>query len=503
MSTATIDKPTIDASIDTVGIPVGKIDPSPFNPRRHFDPAELKRLGESLKTDGQLQNCVVRHKGHRYELIAGERRWRAAKDAGLSEVRCVVVEADDERAVELAGMENYQRQQLDAVEVARWFKSMIEQAGYSQAGLAKRLNITQGLVSQRLGLLELPGVWQERIITGVIPATWGRELVRWVKRPNVLERLDHYYTVDPPETPDEFRHLLSDAVHDCSRPLSGWFSVCDGNGVHTRSVQVAFKVSSGKRRELLDIEEFQVDDYQGKRKIKRAFNVALWDEYQEAALKRRGEQQAKKQTKLEQEAATAKTPAKKRAAKKKANDQFAKRLYHWKIQYLQGLIVEKIPTVKDDLILRLLLHFTVQDSRNRSVTDLYDAISASKATDKQKRSRRTHGDTIGDLVKLEDVAVRAVAVDLLQSWFKTELGGYRSHLTAVDIESMAVALKIDLAKEWKLTRDYLDLHTKEQLFSLAREWKLAFHASKRGELIDGILKANPTTCPAELLKVKG
>ncbi len=506
MTSAVIDNTTITTSIETVAIPVGKIEASPFNPRTHFDEDELKRLGESLKNDGQLQNCVVRAKsaasGGRYELIAGERRWRAAKLAKLSELRCVVVEADDARAVELAGLENYQREQLDAIEVARWFKSMVDSAGYSQASLAKRLGVTQGLISQRLGLLELPERWQRWIITGVIPPTWARELIPWAKRPMVLETLaievEGKY---PPENTSEFRGALDNAIEHCSRPISGWYQYRDKSG-HPHSGEVSFKASSGKRREQLDIEEIKVDDWRGKRKVQRAFNIELWEQLQSEGEQRRAKRQSDQQAKLEQTAAGSSGRIK--AAKQKtALKQFNKRLYRWKIQWLQKQIAAKIPEIEDWLLFRLLLHFTVADDASRSAEDLFKSICKAGGVKPSKVNRGYRRHTLKSLVALDDVALRPVAVDLVQGWVQLDVEYCRAHMTAEDVESLAAAIGVDIGRDWKLTAEYLELHTKDQLFALAREWDLSFPAKTRGDLIKGIIKANPGDCPSELLKIKG
>ena len=209
-------------------IPCGRIQASPFNPRQAFDDAALQQLADSLKKHGQLQNCVVRPHGNGdlYELIAGERRWRAATLAGLPGVWCDVRDCSDAEAVELAGLENVRRQQLNVIEEARWYRAMIDIGGHTQGKLAEQVGVTQGLVSQRLRLLDLPDVWQQRIISGLISASWTRCLLPWLERPAVLERASEAMKTiggNRDVSERDVEQSVYNAVTELSRPLRGGF----------------------------------------------------------------------------------------------------------------------------------------------------------------------------------------------------------------------------------------------------------------------------------------
>jgi ParB/RepB/Spo0J family partition protein len=327
-------------------IPTRDISPSPYNPRKHFDPDELVKLGQSLRAHGQMQNLVVRphprpRKGSTvgYEIIAGERRWQAATLAKLPTMRCRIVQVDDAQAIELAGMENYSRQQLNAIEEAHWFRAMIDKAGYTQEQLAQRLGITQGQVSNRLRLIELPEAWQQRVISGEMPATWLRELAPWAKRPGVLDHLAKEIADDAPNSLDEFRRQLRSAVEQCSRPLSGWYRYHSPSGY--RSGEVAFRATS-KQREKLDV--IEVDGWRGKEP--RAFNVAYWGELQAAGEQRRAARSNGAARPADRAAPTNPAEAKRLAAAKvkKAADQLARRVDAWRVAWLQQRIAERLPT---------------------------------------------------------------------------------------------------------------------------------------------------------------
>ena len=120
-------------------IDIGLIEPSPVQPRTRFDERGLRGLAESIRENGLVQPIVVRRKGSRFELIAGERRWRAAQLAGLERIPAVVRDVPDDKLLELALIENIQREDLNAIEEALAYKSLIEAAGLTQESLAQRV----------------------------------------------------------------------------------------------------------------------------------------------------------------------------------------------------------------------------------------------------------------------------------------------------------------------------------------------------------------------------
>lgn len=139
-----------------VQVPVNEIDPNPNQPRRVFDGESLAALAESIKQYGVLSPISVRLHYGRYELIAGERRLRAARLAGLTSVPCLVLDVDMEESGLLAMVENLQREDLDFVEEARGISNLIRMFDMSQEEAARRLGLSQSAVANKLRLLKLP-----------------------------------------------------------------------------------------------------------------------------------------------------------------------------------------------------------------------------------------------------------------------------------------------------------------------------------------------------------
>jgi ParB family chromosome partitioning protein len=141
---------------ELVQIAVDQIDPNPYQPRQEFDPAEQRALADSLRQHGMLQPVLVRAVGERYQLIAGERRLRASIEAQLHEVPARVLILDDQRVLELAMVENLQREDLNAVEKATAFRDYLGRYGVTQEDLAGRLGLDRSTLSNLIRLLELP-----------------------------------------------------------------------------------------------------------------------------------------------------------------------------------------------------------------------------------------------------------------------------------------------------------------------------------------------------------
>ena len=159
-------------------LPLQKIEPNPLQPRRDFKPEELQALADSIAQHGIIQPLTVRPaQDGFYQIIAGERRWRAARLAGLKEVPVAVIEADDRTVMELALIENLQRSDLNPMEEAQGYQALIEQYGLTQAEVAERVGVSRPAVANALRLLTLPENIAGLVVSGALTAGHARALL--------------------------------------------------------------------------------------------------------------------------------------------------------------------------------------------------------------------------------------------------------------------------------------------------------------------------------------
>ncbi len=173
-------------------VPIEFVSRNPRNPRRVFTEAELEDLAQSIREHGVVQPIVVRpapvNREH-FELIAGERRWRASQRAGLTEIPVIIRDVDDRVALELAIIENVQRADLNPVEEAMGYQLLIDEHDYTQADLAQVIGKSRSHVANTLRLLKLPGEVQELINEGALTAGHARTLITMDNPKAVAERI--------------------------------------------------------------------------------------------------------------------------------------------------------------------------------------------------------------------------------------------------------------------------------------------------------------------------
>ena len=158
-------------------LPVSSLSPHPDQPRRHFDEAMLDELAASIASRGLIQPIVVRPHGHDYQIVAGERRWRAAQRARLHEVPVVVRDFDDAETLEIALIENIQREDLNAIEEAQAYQRLAGEYGHTQEVLAKIVHKSRSHVANLLRLLELPAQVQSQVVDGSLSMGHARALL--------------------------------------------------------------------------------------------------------------------------------------------------------------------------------------------------------------------------------------------------------------------------------------------------------------------------------------
>lgn len=161
-------------------IEIARISPHPDQPRRHFDTSALEELAESIATRGVIQPIVVRPlgpAGDLYQIVAGERRWRAAQKAQLHRIPAIVRDFSESETLEIALVENIQREDLNPIEEAQAYKRLIDQFGHSQEALARIVGKSRSHVANLMRLLDLPETVQDLVMTGKLSMGHGRALI--------------------------------------------------------------------------------------------------------------------------------------------------------------------------------------------------------------------------------------------------------------------------------------------------------------------------------------
>ena len=246
-------------------LPTYKIEPNPDQPRQDFDEEELQALADSIEIHGVIQPLTVRQmdSGY-YQIIAGERRWRAARLAGLTEVPVIVMEADDRKVMELALIENLQRQDLNPVEEALGYQSLMEEYGLTQEDAAKRVGKSRPAVANALRLLGLCPDVLELLRRGDLTAGHARailtlktdkqqidaakKIIALGMSVRAAETLCKNMAKEPVEKPEPAVFAV-DYVAECEKQLSRQL----GRGV---------KIVNGKRKGRFELEFYGQDDLQ-------------------------------------------------------------------------------------------------------------------------------------------------------------------------------------------------------------------------------------------------
>ena len=171
-------------------IPIEDLVPNRFQPRLSFDEKALNDLANSIKQHGIIQPLVVRRLGDKYEIIAGERRYKASQIAGLISVPAIITDIDDQSSAEVALVENVQRKDLSAIEEARSYKNILDQGDMTQEELAKRMGISQSTIANKLRLLNLADQVQEALLMGKISERHARSLLTIEDKPKQVELLN-------------------------------------------------------------------------------------------------------------------------------------------------------------------------------------------------------------------------------------------------------------------------------------------------------------------------
>ena len=245
-------------------LPIHKVEPNRNQPRQDFDEEELEALAESIRVHGVIQPLTVRElPSGDYQIIAGERRWRASRIAGLREIPAVIVEADDKKTMELALIENLQRQDLNAVEEALGYRSLMADYGLTQEDAANRVGKSRSAVANALRLLNLAPEVLEKVRCGDLSAGHARAVLSLKDEKKQVsaaqkiialglsvrqaELLCKNMSKEP--KPEPKVTLAVDYIGECEKQLSKHL----GRGV---------KIVNGKRKGKFELEFYGQDDLQ-------------------------------------------------------------------------------------------------------------------------------------------------------------------------------------------------------------------------------------------------
>lgn len=246
-------------------LPLQRVEPNPNQPRHNFDEEELEALSDSIREHGIVQPLAVRESGDGYyQIIAGERRWRAARLAGLTEVPVVVLDADDKTVMELALIENLQRQDLNPMEEAEGYRALMEDYNMTQEETAQRVGKSRSAVANALRLLALPEEVSGLVIDGSLSAGHARailsvpgEKMQKVAAQKILalrlsvrqaEAMCRRMAQEKPEITKE-KPLIVDYVAECEKSL-------------TKHLGRKVKIVNGKRKGHFELEFYDQDDLQ-------------------------------------------------------------------------------------------------------------------------------------------------------------------------------------------------------------------------------------------------
>lgn len=508
-------------------VSVDHISVSPYQPRQEFDRAKLKQLGQSLKEQGQLTDLLVRIRpGYRgkstaqqYELIGGERRWRAAQLAGIPELWCRVVAADNDQARKMATFDNFDREDLTPLERIQAYRQLLEHGVYAtQKELAKAIGIKPASLSNQLRILDLPTEWHERISQEKfgLTITHLRYLVPWKDRQAVLDEVwsivedEMQWSSEDGDTllVSDFSHYVTQAVRDMSRPLDSTEFVrrqdgCQVHGYLTHPIAKKFRDDPE-----LDVQTVKL----GPDTEKRAFNIPLWEQcYEQSKPKKKkpgkaadsgGDDAGDWNQKL--------SPGEAKAKAEAAAEKLQKKLYRWKLSVLQSRISKRFADVGPgrldeqpipfaEIVLQHLLWFCCQsdsDAAYRRRNELAAAIEDAGGRTKRDNANFVNTlDVFGSLMTLQPGSegrsdLFVMVCHTLSTWWQAPCEGYHRDVTPEAIEHAAEQLGISITDPWELTREFLELHSIAGLTDLAKEWKYQFgpKVSGKASMIAHLLK---------------
>jgi ParB family chromosome partitioning protein len=500
-----------------ISIGVDEISPNPFQPRQDFDAAELAELAHSIKTHGMRQPLDVRLVDDDYQLVAGERRLRAAKLAGLAEVPAVLRVTSDAEAREIAVVENLDRKDLSDIELARAFQGLIEFNGYTAETLAARLKGPNGATRSRsyvanlVRLLELPEEWQQRVVSHEMPSTLARYLLPYKDAPAILKAVDKHVQEHGLPSLKEWERDLNRVVRDVGHPLRRGVSLHssdskDGN-YHSGDVRI-----DPKDPRYAELQVVEISSGNGS-KERIALNAPL--------AKQMLAEKASAWRKAKAREAKGKKAGPNKAGPTKAQRERLQRelrdlVERWRLACCADVIAQR-PELHERIV--LWMHVVRFDAIDDALQHL--AHRWSIATAKDVYLSNPQQDQLGRrLLESPDlVEIRAEFLGHVLRQAST-VGDFFGRPPGESVQALAELLGVDLAEAWStvgdegvqwmlgpLNQEYLDAHSEDQLRDLCDEWSIGYAAGDTEEvLIERIRRpwrAKPLPLPAELADLVG
>jgi ParB/RepB/Spo0J family partition protein len=508
-----------------IDIPTGRIRPFAFQVRTYFDQAALEQLGAGIKKHGQLQEALVRPPVDGvYELIAGERRLRACKLAGVITLRARVLDVTDEEAIQIHGDENFDQESLNPIEKARQLRNLKDRCGYTQEALANKFKQaaeggkkgtkkasgprSQGAVSNLLRLLELPEVLQAKVASGALPISHATVLVPYGRVKSAADAFAK--AMEKPGFELQPLEYFDDQLEDV------FFADADFVGKSDKEEWALLE----KHRDELDV----VEELHGV----LVFNQKRWSELTGALRKQKAAKADKRDASEAKKAKAEEVKLSPAEVKRRASANAKKhrnRVERWYTAWLQRQIAERLGLygnqyhVIGPVEIKLLLLFCTVDHRQRPQKDIREALKSLSLTAKRHDQWMHEGWSLLSPVDLPNAA-SAAAIATLKLWVAKDTEANYAHLRPADVRAISREMAVDVGKHWTLDESFLQLFSKQQLRGLANEWGyfggknakpaehvpalLEFEALKRSEAIRDLLdwaKDRRLPTPAILLAV--
>lgn len=467
-----------------------------LNPRKDFDPIEMCNLADTITFHkGLLQPVIVRPNADgRYDLIAGERRFRCCRDhCKMTTIFARIVTCDAEMQAAITDDENRARVQLNPIEQAESLQRRFKASGKSQKAFGESIGISQGEVSSQLRLLQLPDEFRQMVISGEIVPSDARSVVPFIDLADVMAKCLDLCRKEQSDdetriSSDNFRRILAHSLGLFSRALTG------GTWCKTQSCYLRIELDvTPEIRKSLDVRDCPFM-YCNKSEP-RAFNLAAWDA---AQAKWQAEQDAMPTPDPKSKDSSGRDNSTPDPARVKRDLEWSLRRY--RIKWTQRQIAHWLPSTDILFRIRLLMHFSVTRYENYFGKDGIQEILRSHAVEPVMMGGDSDVvDVFRSTANSDDV--ENVWISLLQYFVQQSVDWDASDgMTHEFLRDLAAEMEIDI-KDWKCDREFLECVGDEQLTSLVKEWKLKKVPSKAEELIEFILSHTGLAVPACLLEI--